>query len=290
MIGLPSGENLFMISDFILEEDNNNFSVVIIDILLNNRDYEVCNRPDFLKNIENFYVDEIKCISISVSAKEFSVSFVKGAEQLSKKYSKPTLINVYYPLLNKVDYGMLDVDNSISYFNIFNLHPDYLYDDNSHRNLEFYNQHLSCYKKNNYVKSAILYITSVFIKKRVDMPVNCTSVLFGYKQEITSIINIPYELPLLNNRGGDLSSISLISDLCRFFRNLYGIDILKILNLNVDIVSKINNHIELIDFDIRSHKTAKNWYKGKALTAFGVEIGECLEYFVMEDLVIGDSQ
>jgi len=185
-----------------------------------------------------------------------------------------------------------DMNNLIlnySYFkiNTFSVHPyDDIYQQYTGRSIFFYDQLISWSKNNVQLKQFINILMLFFNKFSENIPTNSCTYFINFSKNDINKNCFEYEPKILNELLQDKAAMALLVDVYRFYRDYYTINLLDNLELCDSIKSMLITNVGFIDRDVFKMNLSKEWYKNKGLIAFGVELGECLEYTVMEDLVL----
>jgi len=81
------------------------------------------------------------------------------------------------------------------------------------------------------------------------------------------------------------ASRTLFVELYLFYYLYYKVNLLDVFSIGGVARDKVLNIVTLLKNDDLYYDMTTSWYKDLDVSIFGVNIGECLDYFVMEDLV-----
>jgi len=174
-------------------------------------------------------------------------------------------------------------DQKVRYFDCFNIYPYDVYAKYTGRQYFFYKNIISWTKENIYLKDVIGYFKYKFSDNdKFSDKCNVTSYFFNFTNDFRSEFIFDKDLFLLLK---DECALAFFVDIYRLFRDMYSFNLLEKFSIDDDCREIIKSRVKLLDMDIDKHMLSKTWHENKNLNLFGVNLGDCLEYNIMDALV-----
>jgi len=213
-------------------------------------------------------------------------------DKLSKDIGKVVIINMHFPITQAgVVFKSSDTYKMpFFYLDVFNIFPYPLYENSTGRSQFFHEQLLSWRDVNECLSSAIVSIIALTHSKIASNTLNACVYVFSEQSasECMPFSNDKeYSISLSNAIINDAAALAFCVDITRFYSEYYNVDILPFLSLSKEAERKLKRWILLIKKDIKDYAKVTKWYKDEGLSAFSVDLGECVEYYTMENLVRG---
>jgi len=247
-----------------------------IDVFL---DEEIYDEVNIVEYIDTNFKEDTNFIFKVNSEKKIKNNF-SNIESWSKTNSVPVFLFIHYP----IDY--ITKENffpNLKYFDTFNIYPFNLYEKATGRDLFFHEQLIS-WRKSTIKLNEFIY-SLIFLFNDISESIPCNAELFIFNGTLDTTKNISNEYSI-EHQMEEPMVLALLVDICRFYDNYFGINIIEYLPFSAEVKNKVNLHIYLLNSDDNKHNISKNWYKDLNNDVLGVNLNECLEYLIMEDLIL----
>jgi len=258
----------------------NKFSINI-DVFVDDKNHDEVNVVEYID--ANFKKDNNFIFKVN-SEKNIKDSFL-NINSWSKTNGISVFLSIHYPLGYVFKEDKEYLKPSLTYFDVFNIYPFNIYEGATGRGLFFHEQLIS-WRKYTIKLNEFIY-SLIFLFNNISESISCNAELFVFNENLD--IKNSFNKFSIENQIEEPMALALLVDICRFYHHYFGINIVECFPFSVEVKNKVNLHTSLLNSDNNKHNISKNWYKDLNNDVFGVNLNECLEYFIMEDLVLEAS-